>query len=688
MNLAIFRKLRGMDGPELRFRTRTAIRTRVDRARVTLGAPGWKRERLRLRADVVPADARAALERADWMAAHRLLARHFVRRPVRFPLAPVDVPAIASRVRAAFPGADTAPADRILAGRYDVLGYRDLAPGEPPDWHRDPVHGRGAPRAFWDAVPYLDPGCGDHKITWELNRHQHFLALGRAHALTGDRRYYAVFVRHLSDWIAHNPPLLGTNWASMLELAFRSLSWIWGLHFFADAASDDDAQPWVVDLLLALDRQLHHVEQNLSRYFSPNTHLTGEALALYVAGRALPELDAAEHRATVGGDVLIEEGVRQVLPDGGHAELSTHYHRYSTDFYLLALQIARLTNDGRAADFEEAARRQARYLRVIADDRGQLPLIGDDDGGQLFPICRRPPADVRDTLATAAVLLSDPGLAAGPVPEEALWRCGSGTPVDPGFVAAPVGSMLLADSGYAVSRTPRGDHLVFDVGRHGYLNGGHAHADALGVVLTVAGRPLLVDPGTATYTMDPVLRDRFRSAAMHNTVLVNGRSPSAPDGPFRWRSRTDARCTRWQVSPEGDEFEAEHRGFAPLVHTRRVTAMHGRGWIIEDRLLGSGHVQAAALWHIHPEWTLDSLDGTQAHLRHTDGTTTILLSSIPLAPADPDLALFAPEYGRVIRGVCLTASVAGAAPVAIRTVIPADGTLERALELASSVHSG
>ncbi len=45
-----------------------------------------------------------------------------------------------------------------------------------------------------------------------------------------------------------------------------------------------------MDLLLALDRQLAHIEQNLSHYFSPNTHLLGEALALYVAGRALPML--------------------------------------------------------------------------------------------------------------------------------------------------------------------------------------------------------------------------------------------------------------------------------------------------------------------------------------------------------------------------------------------------------------
>ena len=43
----------------------------------------------------------------------------------------------------------------------------------------DPVLG---PRAaeFWSTVPYLDPSSGDHKIIWELNRHQHLLVLGRA----------------------------------------------------------------------------------------------------------------------------------------------------------------------------------------------------------------------------------------------------------------------------------------------------------------------------------------------------------------------------------------------------------------------------------------------------------------------------------------------------------------------------
>ncbi len=107
-----------------------------------------------------------------------------------------------------------------------------------------------------------------------------------------------------------------------------------------------------------------------------------------------------------------------------HAELSAHYHRYSTDFYLLALNVARITGDAaRTSNFAHAALRQSRALRLLADDNGRLPLIGDDDGGQLFPICGRPVIDCTDTLATAAVLLDEPSLALAEPPEETWWMC-------------------------------------------------------------------------------------------------------------------------------------------------------------------------------------------------------------------------------------------------------------------------
>lgn len=690
MSVTVLKKLRRMDGAEIRFRAKAALRSRVNRARSRLRAPGWNRANLRLSAKAVPPSAKEALADRQPLEAHHVLAHHFAHRHSLFPLDPRTIGTLAARIRETFPDADPrTPADRILEGRYDLLGYRDVQAGSPPDWHRDPVHDRSAPRKFWDRVPYLDPAFGDHKITWELNRHQHFLVLGRAFALTGDHRYYREFVTQLTDWIRSNPPLLGTNWASMLELGFRCLSWIWALHFFAGAASRRDEHPWTVDLLMALDRQLTHIEANLSRYFSPNTHLTGEALALYVAGRCLPELVGSMQRARLGREVLLGEVQRQVLADGAHAELSTHYHRYSTDFYLLAYNVARASGDAAAGAFKDAAIRQAGYLRAIADDSGRIPLLGDDDGGQLFPICGRRPWDCNDTLATAAVLLDRPALATGPIPEETYWFCGG--EIDRQAVdTTPTSqrSVNLVASGYCVSRNTRGDHLVFDCGSHGYLNGGHAHADALSVVLTVAGRPFLVDPGTATYTMDRAARDRFRSSHMHNTVVVNGRSQSIPDGPFHWRTRTDAQCAGWRSAEAGDYMAGKHNGFAPFTHLREITSIHGVGWIIVDRILGGGDTSATAYWHIHPDWTLERIDQDHALFHHSDGRHLVVLSSSWLREAvENGLDKYAPEYGRVQRATCLEATVGGAAPLLLRTVISADGSLERARTLASSVHS-
>ncbi|HJR58577.1 MAG TPA: alginate lyase family protein [Vicinamibacterales bacterium] len=689
MSPAILKRLRTIRSAELRFRAAAALRTGVSRARSTLRSPGWRRESLRLSSETRLDAARAALARRDWRTAHLALARHFAVRPALFPLDPRQLDVLAGRIRARFETAHAVRrADRILQGRHDLLGYRDVELSSPPDWHQDPVNRRTAPLAFWDSVPYLDPACGDHKITWEINRHQHFLALGRAHAVTGDRRYYLEFVRQLADWIRSNPPLLGTNWASMLELGFRCQSWIWALHFFAGAASRDDEAPWTVDLLMALDRQLTHVEQNLSRYFSPNTHLTGEALALYVAGRSVPELAGSDRRSRTGREVLLEEARRQIGADGGHAELSTHYHRYSTDFYLFALNVAHASGDPQQTAFRDAALRQARYLRTIADDRGRIPLIGDDDGGQLFPICGRAAADCADTLATAAVLLDKPALAIGEVPEETYWLCGRRVATEQ-FEWAPVAapSTALAASGYYVSRNARGDHLVFDCGPHGYLNGGHAHADALSVVLTVAGRPLLVDPGTATYTMAPERRNRFRSSAMHNTVVLDRRSQSEPAGPFHWRTRTDARCTVWDSTAARDIVHGRHDGYAPLIHAREITAIHGAGWIILDRILGKRPTSAAAMWHFHPDWTLDRIEGHCALLIHADGTRAAFLTSAPLRQVtEKGLDEYAPEYGRLVKTLCLESAIRGVAPLSMLAAIPVDGTRESALELASSVH--
>jgi hypothetical protein len=685
------RRLAVMQGRELRFRLLCEARKTAGRVRQTLTTPGWSRAHLvsalsTAGGTVAWAGVQPALESRDYARAHQAMARHFLTRSTAFPLPADRVDGVAAGVARRFPDAPAeaaARADAILSGRYDLLGFKGLDLGPMPDWHYDGVSGRRSPQAYWASVPFLDAALGDHKVIWELNRHQHWLALGRAYALTGGTHYYDRFTSQLESWLNANPPLVGTNWASMLELALRSLTWMWSLELFVRGASPGDREPWLVDLLLALDRQLTHVEHNLSYYFSPNTHLSGEALALYVGGLALPELRASARRAALGRDVLVQEATRQIRADGGHAELSAHYHRYSTDFYLFATIVGRNAGDRAAEVFADAARRQARFLRTITDDQGMRPQIGDDDGGTLFPMCGRDPADCRDTLATAAAVLEEPALAIGRVPEETYWMCGTAAADALSPSGARWGSAALPASGYFVSRTVRGDQLILDAGPHGFLNGGHAHADALSCVLTVAGRPVLIDTGTATYTMDYEVRDHFRSTMMHNTIVLDGRSQSRPRGPFHWASRAAARHSLWRTSSDCDYVEGTHDGYLPRVHARSVLAVHGIGWWFLDHVLGSGECAVQAFWHLHPAWRPRAAGHHVAGLRADDaalglastaGLTVIAAGTSPLASRSP-------AYGAIEPAPVIVGTLDATLPTTVATFISASAETAQHLEI-------
>ena len=112
--------------------------------------------------------------------------------PRRF-YAGVAEPSVADVLRTRFPEERdriVAAAADALAGRFDLLGYRELAFGTPIDWHRDPVWSRSAPRAHWSRIDALDSATvGDSKVVWELNRHQWLVRLAQAWAVTRDTRY-------------------------------------------------------------------------------------------------------------------------------------------------------------------------------------------------------------------------------------------------------------------------------------------------------------------------------------------------------------------------------------------------------------------------------------------------------------------------------------------------------------------
>jgi hypothetical protein len=493
-----------------------------------------------------------------------------------------------------------ARAEHIVAGRFSLLGLRDLDFGEPIDWHLEPVSGKRTPLAHWSRIDYLDASvAGDKKITWELNRQQYFEVLGRAYWHTGDERYAESFARHLGAWMDGNPPKLGINWASSLEVALRAISWLWSLHFFKDSAHLTPAL--FLRALKFLHLHARHLETYLSTYFSPNTHLTGEALGLFYLGTLLPELRAATRWRTTGERILFAQLASHVRPDGVYFERTSYYHRYTTDFYVHFLALRRANAAPRETVLEEKLTALLDHLMHLTLPDGSTPLFGDDDGGRLAWLDERAPDDFRATLATGAAIFrrADYKFVAGEATEETLWLTGVRglRDFDELDAKAPAQtSRAFADGGYYMMRdgwTGESNCLLLDCGANGASGGAHAHADALALLAASArGRTVLVDSGTYTYTGSPALREQFRSTGAHNTLTVDGESSSVAGSAFRWQQRARATCRVWLSQPRFDLFEGEHDGYlrlsAPAKHLRGVLFVKGDYWVVRDRVETSG----------------------------------------------------------------------------------------------------
>jgi hypothetical protein len=581
-------RIRAMSFSEVAYRSRQEAVTWLERvARIgSTGAPEA------LLADRAPMLATGA----DALRVLRTLA------PARFFAGTEDLGSIEA-LRQRFPGDCAAlvrdATDSLLRHDFNLLGYRNLSFGDPIDWHFDPVWGRQSPHRHWSQIDPLDPEVvGDSKIVWELNRHQWIVQLAQAWALTGDDRYAQGCIDAIDGWLEANPPGTGINWASSLEVAMRLMSWSWTLVLLRDVPWLSGE--WLMKVLAAIWVHAEHVRRHLSFYFSPNTHLTAEALGLIYAGTLWPEFLYSARWRRCGTEILIAESERQIAADGVHFELSTCYHRYTIEIYLHFLLIAERNHITIPPVIADRVGRMVEFLLAVRQPDGSIPSIGDADGGALLPLTRRSPQDGRGVFALAAALFQRPEFAwasEGLTPE-VFWLLGAGRArtfesVDP---APPPGqaSRVFPAGGYAIMRSgwDAGAHqMIVDVGQLGCpVSSGHGHADLLSVQCAVFGEPCLVDPGTYCYTPEVEWRDFFRSTAAHSTIVVDGRSQAEPTGPFGWDRRPQGRLREWHSTADLDFLDAESNAFLtlpdPVLHRRRVLFVKPRYWVIVDDLTG------------------------------------------------------------------------------------------------------
>ena len=585
-------------------------------------------------------------------------------------------------------------ADEICDHRFRLLGYANLDFNLPPgssgatcggfreiDWHLDAVHSKRAPLEPWFRIPFLDfATLGDHKVTWELNRHQHFVTLAKAWLLRKDDKYLHELTAQWHSWIQANPYPLGINWASSLEAAFRCLSWIWVDQLLA---GDPECVDFRAKLKSTLAFHGRYIERYLSTYFSPNTHLLGEAVALFFLGTLYPQMPGAARWKESGWRIVQEAAVRQVRPDGVYFEQSLYYHVYALDFFLYARLLAHRNGIDIPPAYDAVLTKMLDVVDALSQ-AGPAESFGDDDGGRLWNPRRNRVEHMTDPLALGAVIYAR-NFSAARLTEEAIWLFGNQAVQQLSQAPAQIAMRSVAFSGGGIYALADSDPyplcIAIDAGPQGVGRSGHGHADALSLRLTMNGQRWIVESGSNVYiSNDRADRDTFRGTAAHNTMRIDGVDQADADEPFSWTHLPTTTVENWIVGKTFTYFVGSHDGYTrladPVVHRRHVLKIAGNLCLVRDVALGQAQHDLEIRWHFAPDVDVQVVgDGRIAASRSgadagEDGLTLILPEeTVWHSATEVTRTLISPAYGALQPAPLVRCSARVTLPAEVATAL-------------------
>ncbi len=564
------------------------------------------------------------------------------------------------------PGLDAEVMERLIAdwqhiaeaamhGSLELLGRKWPNSSGRRLWHLDPVTGKEWPHdAYCFRIPYRETtDYGDVKYVWELNRLQFLQPIAALDYFKKRTDCASFCLAELEGWIDVNPPFLGVNWSSGIELALRVVSILLILSYIDHKTISERLAAKIRSCLAA---HAYWLARYPSRHSSANNHLIAEAGALFLLTSVWPHFPGAKRLAADARATLSTEAERQFLSDGVGAEQSPAYTCFSLEWYLCCSWLADLLR----APFPVSVKRRisvaGEFLRWITDEGSNQPRIGDDDEGRVIFSCNGiEDGYVSSVMGCLSAHMEQPFLAP-PFVTPRLRNVLFGLPQhDP---HSPQGVRSFDVGGYSVFRDSIGGRrmmLVLDHGPVGYLSiAAHGHADALAVWLHIDGRPVIVDSGTYLYHSGREWRDYVRQTAAHNTLTINDKSSSEVAGPFNWRRKARSLKHKFGDSEVVPMVVAEHDGYKRrfgLIH-KRCVSIDALGIRIDDEV--SGNLTRPAYLNmsflVHPDFQV-KFAANMVRIEQGDETIAILMpgerleTSIHYGDRSPARGWYSPCFG-------------------------------------------
>ena len=376
----------------------------------------------------------------------------------------------------------------------------------------------------------------------------------------------------IDKWTVDNAPCVGVGWESY-PTSLRIVNWIkWYL----------GGNQLSTSALQSLFIQLRWLNKRLEYHLLGN-HLLANAKALVFGGLFFENKEA--NNWLQKGLVILEREVReQILPDGGHFELSTMYHALALEDILDLLNITKAYSkklsreqQTKISTIPNVAKSMHQWLKNMCHPDGEISFFNDSAFNVAPSVSELDSYFKRLEIETSKAI--DKNLT------------------------------FLKDSGYV--RIRNGSAVaIMDLAKIGpdYLPG-HGHADTLSFELSIGKQRVFVNSGTSCYGESPE-RLRQRGTHAHNTLVINGQDSSEVWAGFRVAKRANPFDIKIDESEDGTciSIEASHDGYSKIFNSHVI---HQRRWKFEDNNLAindkiDGRFSSSeVLFHLHPDVIVD-----------------------------------------------------------------------------------
>lgn len=509
-------------------------------------------------------------------------------------------------------------ADRLLKNELHYMGKKFRLPPD-TDWQTDLVTGYKYPRVFYrNIVRHTEDleRYGDVKHLWELNRHQFFIDLAKAYYLTGEERYVAKILEFIKSWAMHNPYKIGFNWESALEVAVRTMSWIWTFHFIKDSSliNDDILRLFAYQLYL----HIQYLKGNLSFYSSPYNHLIGELSGLFFGSYLLPEFKGNKRLSEKIWREIQKQIFIQFHPEGMGIEQSTFYHYFTFGFFIQAFLLRMLNGDRVDPIALKKMEKIFEFGFLISRPDKLTPKIGDADDAKSIYFSEGISWEMGKVLSIGVVLFDrkDMKYLHPDISEEIFWFLGpEGIRKFEKMEKEPptLLNYFLPKSGYLVQRSSwehNANYCLIDCGeisdgvhKDEIVSVAHGHADLFSFELCMNGEPIIVDPGFGNYYHE--WERYFRKSKAHNLLVIDGKSLANVAGRMKLNFAPNFKITNYFDNKIVNTLSGWHDGYnrfalkkENIIHHRTFIYVKPNIWIIWDFVSGSYSHEVEVYYHL------------------------------------------------------------------------------------------